>query len=115
MLNRLNALYPVRYTVLLLSIGVSLLSLFVLVATGNGTLVFVASTALAMSRNMLRLSWLMCAISSDASADSSRCVMPSMARDSTDTRRTMLRATQAHNSNKASSNKPVVTTSFVTY
>ncbi len=46
MLDRLNALYPVRYTVLLVCIGLSLLSLFVLVATGNGALVFVASTAL---------------------------------------------------------------------
>ena len=46
MLDRLNALYPVRYTVLLVCIGLSLLSLFVLVATGNGAWVFVASTAL---------------------------------------------------------------------
>jgi len=46
MLDRLNALYPVRYTVLLLCIGLSLLSLFILVATGNGAAVFVLSTAL---------------------------------------------------------------------
>ncbi len=73
-----------------------------------------ASTALAISRNTLRLSWLIRSISSVASVDSSLCVMPSMARDSTDTRRTMRRATQIHNSSKASSNRPVVTTSFVT-
>ena len=46
MLDRLNALYPVRYTVLLLCIGLSLLSLFILVATGNGAAVCVLSTAL---------------------------------------------------------------------
>lgn len=48
MLDRLNALYPVRYTFLLASIGLSLLSLFVLVATGSGAFVFVLSSALAL-------------------------------------------------------------------
>jgi len=46
MLNRLKALYPMRYFVLLLCIGLSLLSLFALVATGNGAVVSIASTAL---------------------------------------------------------------------
>jgi glutamate synthase domain-containing protein 2 len=48
MLDRLNALYPVRYTVLLLCIGLSLLSLFVLVATGQGAWIFGLSTVLSM-------------------------------------------------------------------
>jgi glutamate synthase domain-containing protein 2 len=46
MLDRLNAIYPVRYTVLALAVLCALLSLFTLVAFGAGGWVFVVSAGL---------------------------------------------------------------------